>query len=133
MIAAFALALASMAQAADAPPVEPPVEPPAWAALEGDWSVDLSTEPDAPYRQPMVIDVADNGTVSGSFYNTPISSGRYGRNQGRQCIAFVTSDGMGDYQHSACLEGGRMVGQSWAEHRQFVLPWVAERAAASAP
>lgn len=129
MIVALALAAASLSQPAAAAPAEPPAR----AALEGAWSVDLSTDPAAPYRQPMEIAIDANGVVSGSFYNTPISSGRYGRNQGRQCIAFVTSDGMGDYQHSACLEGGRMLGQSWAEHRRFVLPWVAERAAAPAP
>jgi hypothetical protein len=106
-----------------------PTGPREWELLEGAWTVDLATEPQVTYTQPMVIDIEDNGRVTGSFYNTPISSGRYGSSFGRQCIAFVTSDGAGDYQHSACLVDGRMVGQSWAEHRQFLLPWSAERTA----
>lgn len=123
MITYFAIIAAALAQSAD----EPRPEPPVWAAIEGNWTVDLSTDPASPYTQPMQLDVDVSGAVTGSFYNTPISSGRFGRNQGRLCVAFVTSDGMGDYQHSACLVDGRMVGMSWAEHRQFVLPWTATR------
>lgn len=127
MIATLLLAAAATLAQPAAPPAEPLPAPPAWAALEGQWTVDLSVEPGSPYTQPMVIDVDVGGVVTGSFYNTPISSGRFGRNQERLCIAFLTSDGMGDYQHSACLVDGRMVGQSWAEHRQFFLPWTASR------
>ncbi len=119
-------AAAALSQPASAP-ADPSPAPPAWAALEGAWTVDLSVDPASPYTQPMAIGIDDNGVVTGSFYNTPISSGRFGRNQGRLCVAFVTSDGMGDYQHSACLVDGRMVGQSWAEHRRFLLPWTASR------
>ena len=75
----------------------------------------------------MQLTVAPDGKVTGDFYNSEISAGRYGRNMGRSCVAFVTSDGRGDYQHSACLVDGRMVGQSWAEHRGFLLPWTASR------
>lgn len=126
MISALLLLAATLTQSDDLFPTGPRE----WEPLEGNWTVDLSTDPQVIYNQPMVIDVADNGQVTGSFYNTPISSGRYGSSFGRQCIAFVTSDGAGDYQHSACLVDGRMVGQSWAEHRGFLLPWAAERATA---
>lgn len=107
---------------------------PRGAALAGAWTVDLRvSEGDSPYNQPMNLTIAADGTVSGDFYNSAISSGRFGRNMGRECVAFVTSDGAGDYQHSACLVDGRMVGQSWAEHRRFLLPWIATRVAAPTP
>jgi hypothetical protein len=98
------------------------------ADVAGNWTVDLRTSDEAvPYTQPMVLTIAADGTITGEFYNSTITSGRYGRNRGRSCVAFVTSDGMGPYQHAACLVDGRMVGQSWAEHRRFVLPWTASR------
>ncbi|WP_212612131.1 hypothetical protein [Sphingomonas lacunae] len=127
------LALSSAAvQEAPAAPVPPPTPispaPPRGGDVIGAWTVDLRvSETDAPYNQPMHLQVDADGKVTGDFYNSPISSGRYGHNMGRSCVAFVTSDGMGDYQHSACLVDGRMVGQSWAEHRGFVLPWTAVR------
>ena len=115
-----ATALAVAAQTADAPA--------RGADIAGAWTVDLRTsDSDPPYTQPMVLNVAADGTVTGEFYNSTITSGRYGQNRGRSCVAFVTSDGMGDYQHAGCLVDGRMIGQSWAEHRRFVLPWVATR------
>jgi hypothetical protein len=108
------------AQAAEAPAIG--------ADVAGRWTVDLRTsDTDAPYTQPMVLTIAADRTVTGEFYNSTITLGRYGRNRGRSCVAFVTSDGMGPYQHAACLVDGQMVGQSWAEHRQFVLPWTASR------
>ncbi len=131
MIMLVALALSQAAPAVPTVQATPPAPvPPAarGADVAGAWTVDLRTADDAAlYTQPMVLNVAADGTITGEFYNSTITSGRNGRNRGRSCVAFVTSDGAGDYQHEACLEGGRMVGQSWAEHRQYVLPWVASR------
>jgi hypothetical protein len=98
-----------------------------YAAVEGDWVVDLSVKEDEPYTQPMKITVGSDKVVSGEFYNSNIDTGRAGGNQGRICISFQTSDGMGPYYHAACLVDGAMIGQSWAEHRKFVLPWTARR------
>ena len=98
-----------------------------YAAVEGDWVVDLSVKEDEPYTQPMKIAVGSDKVVSGEFYNSNIDKGRAGRNQGRICISFQTSDGMGPYYHAACLVDGAMIGQSWAEHRKFILPWTARR------
>lgn len=128
----LALSSASV-QDAPAAPVPPPtplsLAPPRGGDVIGAWTVDLRTiASEPPYTQPMNLRVDAEGKVTGDFYNSTISSGRYGHNMGRSCVAFVTSDGMGDYQHSACLVDGRMVGQSWAEHRGFVLPWTAVRA-----
>lgn len=98
------------------------------AALSGTWSVDLRVElTDEPYSQPMVLTVAADGGVTGSFYNSDILAGRAGTAQGRTCVAFRTTDGQGLYHTSACLVDGKMVGQAWAEGRNFVLPWTATR------
>jgi hypothetical protein len=95
--------------------------------LEGRWSVDLSTDPAAPYVQPMELKLAADGTVSGSFYNSPIQAGRWKKDRGRTCASFQTSDGAGPYQHAVCLDGGGAEGQSWAEHRGLLFNWVAKR------
>lgn len=107
---------------------DPASEPPKSDALAGSWTVDLRPSDEAAeYTQPMVLTIAADGKVTGEFYNSTISDGRYGAARGRQCVAFRTSDGMGEYEHSACLVEGRMIGQSWAEHRGFLLPWTATR------
>ncbi len=96
------------------------------ALLAGEWTVDLRPSlADPTYTQPMVLVVAKDGTVSGSFYQSDILGGRAGRGQGRVCVAFRTTDGAGLYHSAACLVDGKLVGQTWAEHRNFVLPWTA--------
>ncbi len=98
------------------------------AALSGTWTVDLRVDlADEPYSQPMVLSVAADGAITGSFYNSEILAGRAGSAQGRTCVAFRTTDGQGLYHTSACLVDGKMVGQTWAEGRNFVLPWTATR------
>ena len=101
---------------------------PAVEAMAGDWQVDLRLElTGTPYTQPMQILIAPEGTVSGSFYGSPIEAGRVGKAQGRDCLSFRTSDQSGAYHSAACLVDGRLVGQTWSEGRDFVLPWTAER------
>lgn len=96
--------------------------------LSGTWSVDLRLElTDDAYSQPMVLAVDADGVVTGSFYNSEILAGRAGSAQGRNCVAFRTADGAGFYHTSACLVDGAMIGQTWAEGRNFVLPWTATR------
>ena len=116
------LALLAAMVAAAAPPSK------TYAAMEGNWTVDLRPSlDDAPYTQPMVLKIAPDKTVTGAFYNSEILAGRAGTAQGRSCVAFRTSDGQGLYHTSACLVDGQMVGQTWAEGRNFVLPWTAEK------
>lgn len=100
------------------------VDPP---ALAGAWTVDLSIGGDGSYTQPMALTLADDRTVTGSFYNSVIEEGRWGENGGRLCVSFRTTDGVGPYHTAACLDGERVVGQTWAEHREFLLPWTAVR------
>jgi hypothetical protein len=122
LFAALALTAASFASA-ETPPVASP-----YAALAGEWSVDLRVAlTDPPYSKAMVLNIASDRSISGSFYDSEILAGRAGTGQGRQCVAFRTTDGQGMYHSSACLTDGKMVGQTWAEGRNFVLPWTATR------
>lgn len=97
--------------------------------LNGDWSVDLASEPGQVYTQPMQLELKDDGTVAGSFYNSAIQAGRWKLDRGRLCASFRTSDGAGPYHSAVCLVGDQAVGQTWAEHRDFLFNWIAERAA----
>jgi hypothetical protein len=96
-------------------------------SLGGRWSVDLATDPAKPYTQPMALTLAPDGSVSGTFYQSAILAGRWKTDRGRTCASFRTTDGQGPYHTSVCLEGGKAVGQTWAEHRGFLFNWVAER------
>lgn len=99
-----------------------------WSDIAGEWSVDLRVSlEDQAYNQPMLLRIGGDDQVTGSFYNSEILAGRAGKAQGRTCVAFRTTDGQGMYHSSACLVEGRLVGQTWAEGRNFVLPWTATR------
>lgn len=95
--------------------------------LEGRWSVDLSTEPGEPYTKEMVLRLAADGTVAGSFYDSTIEAGRWKTSRGRTCVSFRTTDGAGPYHTSACSRGAGIEGQTWAEHRNFLFNWNATR------
>jgi hypothetical protein len=105
---------------------------PAWAdeGLNGDWTVDLASEPGQVYTQPMQLSLKEDGTVEGSFYNSTIGAGRWKLDRGRLCASFRTSDGAGPYHSAVCLIGAEAVGQTWAEHRDFLFNWNATRTAA---
>jgi hypothetical protein len=121
---------APRASAADPSPVSPAVSAPTAtsASLAGNWLVDLRPSPDAPaYDKPMALAIAADGTITGTFYDSEIVGGRASASNGRVCFAFQTTDGAGPYQTSGCLVGGRILGQTWAEHRQFALNWSAVR------
>jgi hypothetical protein len=128
--AAFALllSLACMpcVEAADTPDAK--ALDSALAALTGRWIVDLRPSPEAPkYDKPMTLAIAADRTVSGTFYESDIEAGRASASNGRVCFAFRTTDGVGPYHTSGCLVGDRIFGQTWAEHRKFVLNWSAVR------
>lgn len=97
------------------------------AELSGDWVVDLSAKPDEPYTKPMRLELRDDGSVAGSFYESDIEAGRWKTDRGRTCVSFRTSDGAGPYHSAACLVGGNVEGQTWAEHRNFLFNWNATR------
>ncbi|MEZ5962020.1 MAG: hypothetical protein R3C30_16585 [Hyphomonadaceae bacterium] len=103
------------------------VAAPTTETLNGAWVVDLSTEPGAPYTQPMELTLNADGTVSGSFYQSEIEAGRWKTDRGRTCVSFRTSDGAGPYHTAACLVDDHVEGQTWAEHRNFLFNWNAAR------
>ncbi|NQE63929.1 hypothetical protein [Caulobacter sp. RHG1] len=96
--------------------------------LAGDWVVDLTPSASAaPYLKAMSLTLAADGTVTGSFYDSDIQAGRWKASKGRTCVSFRTTDGKGPYHTAACLDAGRLTGQTWAEHRNFVFVWDARR------
>jgi hypothetical protein len=95
--------------------------------LAGFWSVDLSTDPAQPYVKSMELRLASDGTVTGSFYGSEIQTGRWRIQNGRTCASFRTTDGAGPYHTAVCQVGASVEGQTWAEHRNFVFVWRAER------
>ena len=97
------------------------------ATLNGRWIVDLSVKPDELYTKPMELTLAADGTVTGSFYESEILAGRWKTARGRTCVSFRTTDGAGPYHTAACLVGAGVVGQTWAEHRNFLFNWEAVR------
>lgn len=97
-------------------------------SLDGAWIVDLSTDPNTPYTQPMQLTLNADRTVTGSFYQSEIEAGRWRTDRGRTCLSFRTTDGVGPYHTAACLVGDRVEGQTWAEHRNFLFVWNAARA-----
>jgi hypothetical protein len=99
------------------------------AALNGAWTVDLSTDPGEPYTKPMVLALNADGTVAGSFYESDIEAGRWKTDRGRTCVSFRTTDGVGPYHTAACLVGDGVQGQTWAEQRNFLFNWNASRKA----
>ncbi|MFN5085962.1 MAG: hypothetical protein ACK44O_18255 [Novosphingobium sp.] len=121
VLAALALTASTLASAETPAPVPYP-------DLAGEWLVDLRIAlTDPAYGKDMVLKIAADRSITGIFYDSEILAGRAGSAQGRQCVAFRTTDGQGMYHSSACLTDGRMVGQTWAEGRNFVLPWTATR------
>jgi hypothetical protein len=100
------------------------------SAIEGAWTVDLSTDPAVPYSRPMHLTLAADGTVTGDFYQSEIEAGRWKAQNGRLCVSFRTTDGVGPYHTAACLTGDHVEGQTWAEQRNFVFVWTATRPAA---
>lgn len=96
-------------------------------SLDGDWVVDLSTDPGKPYTQPMTLTLAPDHRVTGSFYQSEILAGRWKNDRGRLCASFRTTDGAGPYHTAVCLIDGKAVGQTWAEHREFLFNWTATR------
>jgi hypothetical protein len=95
--------------------------------LAGNWTVDLASDPAKPYTKQMTLRLAADGTVSGSFYDSDIQAGRWKTDRGRTCASFRTTDGAGPYHSSVCLQADRAIGQTWAEHRNFLFNWIAQR------
>ncbi len=122
-----------------APVVSPPRATPSGAnavaidsaqRLVGSWVVDLRSSPkDAPYTQTFVVESIDTAgrTIKGRFYGSEISWARINTEWGNVVVTFVTSDGAGEYVHTATLQNDMLVGSSTAKHRNLLVPWTAAR------
>ena len=109
-------------------------EPPLAAGMDGRWTVDLSTNPAEPYTKAMELRLAQDGVARGTFHDSEILAGRWKTDRGRTRVSFRTTDGAGPYHSAACLTGdGRIAGQTWAEHRDFLFNWNATHEQASRP
>ena len=97
-------------------------------ALAGAWVVDLSVKKEEPYTKPMRLDLRDDGTVGGFFYQAEIDAGRWKTDRGRTCVSFRTHDDNTPYHSSVCIVGDHAEGQTWAENRNFLFNWNAVRA-----
>lgn len=96
--------------------------------LLGSWLVDLRPTPDAdPYFQTFTVTSVLGGHLQGTFYGSPIESGRINTDWGHVAFAFVTSDGSGPYHHAGRIVDGRLEGSTFSPGRDFLLPWRAER------
>ncbi len=131
---AIALCMLSLAGCAAQPPAPPvstvAVAPADSRQLVGRWIVDLRATPDAAaYTQPFIITAVDveKRSIAGSFYNSMISWSRINTAWNKVVVTFVTSDGQGDYVHTATLEDGKLNGTSTARHRNMLVPWTAAR------
>ncbi len=103
---------------------------PALDDLSGRWLVDLRPTPDsAPYTQPLVLSVGDDGAVSGTFYGSRIEDFVTCVAQGTRHLAFVTRDESNTYFTSARVLEDRIVGRTHSPQREFLSVWSARRPA----
>jgi hypothetical protein len=99
---------------------------PSSAVLVGTWKVDLRLSPTTEaYYQEFVVASVEGKTFTGTFYGTPVTQARINTDWGAVRIAFVTSDGSGQYNHSAVLIGHKLEGLSNSTGRNFLSYWSA--------
>jgi hypothetical protein len=104
------------------------------ADLNGTWDVALffsSSEP--PSATEMVLNAAEDGALSGSFYGSPFEEAEYSLIGDTLAFGSVTSDGAAPYSHSGRLVGGKIEGQTLSHGRDFLMTWVATRRADAVP
>jgi len=95
-----------------------------WApALAGDWA------PDYPLSKGQTkLAIAITGEVSGTIFGSPILFGWGHQSDARTCFSAKTADEHGALTyHAACLEGAKLMGQSWPEQDNFIQIWTATR------
>lgn len=121
------LAMAACTHTPDAMNTEVPLSP---GDLVGTWEVALYFSPDSPPSSTvMKIDAINpDGTLSGSFYQSPFETGRYTEREGVVVISVMTSDGSGPYATSGRLvTPDRIEGQTLSTGRGFLMTWTATK------
>lgn len=95
--------------------------------LIGEWDVSLFFSPDeAPSKTVMVVEAAEDGVLSGSFYGSAFLVARAIVNDDEVLFTAVTEDNSGRYIHSGELEDGEIEGTTFAVGRDFLMAWDAE-------
>lgn len=97
--------------------------------LMGVWDVSLFFSPTAaPSATTMeVLSVNDDGTLTGTFYDTPFETARYTEREGQIAFSVITRDGSGIYATSGRLsQSGLIEGQTLATGREFIMMWAAK-------
>lgn len=137
----YLLPIAALLLAACATPPAPaaPVSEPAATALQpsdlnGTWDVTLFWSPsEPPSSTVMVLNVADDGKLTGSFYGSDFLEAEYSLRGDTLAFGSVTTDGEAPYSHSGRLVDGKIEGQTLSQGRDFLMIWVAARRAQPAP
>ena len=96
----------------------------------GDWQVSLYFSPDAPpSTTSMTIEtINDDGTLVGSFYQTPFEHGRFTIRNEQLIFVVLTSDNSGIYSTSGRMNlSGNIEGQTFSIGRNFLMAWTAIR------
>ena len=106
----------------------PPRSP---AELVGSWDVALHyAEGAEPGATVMVVEAAQDGVLTGSFYGSAFGEARARVFQGEVIFTAVTEDGSGPYLHAGRLASdGTMTGQTLSVGRDFLMGWTARRRA----
>lgn len=136
-VAAFAaLLLTACATPAATPPSAAEVSAPAIAPkdLNGTWDVTMFWSPtEPPSSTVMVLNVAEDGKLTGSFYESEFLEAEYSLRGNTLAFGSVTTDGEAPYSHSGRLVNGRIEGQTLSQGRDFLMIWVATRREEPAP
>jgi hypothetical protein len=89
------------------------------------------TEP--PSSTVMILSVAPDNKVTGSFYESDFLEGEYSLRGSTLAFGSVTTDGTAEYSHSGRLVNGRIEGQTLSHGRDFLMIWVADRREVAPP
>lgn len=100
--------------------------------LLGTWDVSLYFSPTDPPSSTVldVFEVREDGTLVGSFYQTPFEIARYTIRNEEILFTVITGDGSGPYSTSGRMgPDGIIHGQTLSHGRNFLMTWAAQRRA----
>ncbi len=134
LLAAFLLAACATPAAPPAPAAEIAAPAIAPADLNGTWDVTMFWSPtEPPSSTVMVLNVAEDGKLTGSFYESEFLEAEYSMRGDTLAFGSVTTDGTAPYSHSGRLVNGKIEGQTLSQGRDFLMIWVATRREEAAP
>lgn len=98
--------------------------------LLGEWTVALYfSAASPPSSTTMVItNVSEDGTLVGTFYQTPFETARYTVRDDIVAFVLITSDNSGLYSSSGRVTAeGQIDGQTLSTGRNFLMTWTATK------